>query len=182
MSKKTQQIRHTILFFTGIILIVACIGGAYFLVRWMGQGAKKAASPPVSLVGLPDNPPSHSVTYAQQLAANGKYAEAVKSINSAIVNANTDSERYQLYIEQGLIYENQQQYASALVAFQQAQAITSDYAAAEAVGRGAQETGNSQLAMQNYRLALQLLNTNDNPNADRVKADLNQRIHDLGGQ
>jgi tetratricopeptide (TPR) repeat protein len=120
-------------------------------------GVKNANGNDSGLIGLPDHPQSKSVLDAQKLNAKGSYDQAQKTLSSAIANSTNSTEKQDLYLEQGVTYENQKNYAQAIDAYNHAAAIKETVAIDEAIARVAVNSGNKQLAIDSYNKAIKLL-------------------------
>jgi tetratricopeptide (TPR) repeat protein len=160
-----------------VVLVVVLLLGV--LVRWL-QDKDKEESGGAEVIGLLENPFPQDVLEAQELNSQGDYDGANATIEEGLNETSDDSVKYELYLQQGLNYENQEKYDEAIKSYQDAEAISATYTVYESIGRVAELKGDSQLAIDNYKKAYETIDT-DYPMADADKSDLESRIKDLGG-
>lgn len=176
------HLNHPVMIAGGVLmLLVLAFGVGMLLSWWQHRTTQPKSNTTAGITGLPQKILPQSVVAAQHLSAQGDYSKAVASTNDALKTASSSDEKYDLYIEQGLAYENQQKLQDALAAYQHAVTINSTYGSNEAVGRVAQALGNTQLAISSYHTALSLID-NNSPGADSKKADLTDRLKAMGAQ
>ncbi len=158
----------------GILLLAV---GAGFLVRWLqvqSENQKKEAEN----INIVDDRP-RSVSEAQNLSVQGKYDEARKKIDESLADSSKSSdERYELYIQQGLNYQNQNKHAEALVEYRKAEAIRVDFKVVRLIAEAAELSGNKALAIEYYKKATPLIDP-ENPIKDSEKSRLEAKIRQL---
>jgi len=121
-----------------------------------------------------------SVTNAQDLIGAGKNAEADKQISSDIASTSDNDEKFELYLAQGVNYENQKQYDNAITAYKNFEAIKKTSTIDSSLGRVTAAKGDKAGAITYYRQAIELLNKTD-PRYNADKTELEQIIKGLGG-
>jgi tetratricopeptide (TPR) repeat protein len=122
-----------------------------------------------------------SVTEAQELAAEGKTDEANKKIGEALAQNPADEAKYELYVQQGVNYQNEGKNAEALAEYRKAEAVRLDFRLARLIGDVAVILDNKALAIEYYKKAIPLIDP-DNPIKDAEKQTLEEKIKALGGQ
>jgi tetratricopeptide (TPR) repeat protein len=135
-----------------VIVLAAAIGGGIYL--WHKHQHKTPSIPPVT--------GQSAVNAAIAQANNGNTDSALSTLNTAIKNTTNKSQKSALYIQQGDIYSNDQNYSAALNSYQQAaQDDGLTYELAQSIAQTAQQAGNNQLAIEYYQKAIGLIPAND---------------------
>lgn len=124
----------------------------------------------------PTPPPPESVAEAQSLLGQGKVSEADQYVKDQLQNtALSNEERWQLYIEQGRIAYEKQDYNEAVEAYSSAWVIHESYDLARNLGATWQQLGDKQKAIEFYKKAIEL-NPADNPTRESDNNVLQQMI------
>ncbi len=171
MSKhKSNKTRLTIIVVISVIVVAS---GAGFGLRWYQQLAvQKEESAQQAIVD--------KVGEIQNKALSGDYEEAQKALNESLSSPNiSNEEKYALLFQQGVMYENQKEYAKAITSLQAAATIKDTSDIAEAIGRVAEAKGDFDLAKSSYQKAINLTPADD-PMAEGNKEFYQYRIDHLG--
>ncbi len=181
---KHKITKKTVLKIIGVIvLLLAMVGAGVFAWWWKnkdnvtdqgGLGGYSAADEET----LPE-----AASDAQNLALSGKADEAQQKISDALAQTtSTDTkERQQLYVQQGVIYENNGDYQDALQSYLAADAIISDFTTTHLIGETYEALGDSTNAIKYYKLAIAALDTTS-PGYESDKAFYENKVKALGGQ
>ncbi|MGH7157778.1 MAG: tetratricopeptide repeat protein [Candidatus Saccharimonadales bacterium] len=162
-------------FIVALAVTVVLAGGAGVFLRYLQNKHTGQAT------FDPTPPPPDSVAEAQSLLGQGKVTEADQYVKDQLKNQSLPSdERWQLYIEQGRIAYEKQDYTEASEAYTNAWAIHESYDLARNLGATWQQLGNNQKAIEFYRKAIEL-NPQDNPTREADNNVLNQMIEMLEG-
>lgn len=146
------------------------------LLRWaQNQNQNKDGA---EIIGLLDNPLPSDVNEAANLSSEGKYDESNKLIDESLLSAD-DATKYELYLQKGLNFENDAKYQEALAAYQEAVKIKQDFTIYSAIARVAEQLGDKQVAIENYKKALPLIP--EDPMAEFERRKLEEKIKELGG-
>ena len=165
---------------TAVILLLAC--GVGILISWLqhtntpGNNTSQKGNNNIS--GLPTSPLPSSVIKAQALEAQQNYDQAQKSINDSIAKSTSGDEKYELYLEQGVTYENQQQYDNAIAAYNNAKLIKETPPVYEAIARVAGVLGNKQLEIDSLNKAISVMDMSK-PRSAGDKQQLENQIKEL---
>lgn len=171
------------------MLLLGAAVGAGILVRWLQhkQGAGSGNGDSNGLqIGNGDtnsfaqNSLPQSVKDAQDLVASGKADDANKQIAQDLTTTSNQDEKYELYLVQGVNYENQQQYDNAITAYKSAEAIKKTWTVYKALGRVSETKGDKAAALGYYKQALAALDPKD-PQYKSEQAEVQQTIQALGG-
>lgn len=163
-----------------IVLIVSAAAAGIYIRWWQSQNTGNSGSSSGNLDGLSQNSLPDSVKDAQNLATTGKTDESNRQISASIASSTDNDEKYELYIQQGLNYENTHKWAEALTAYKSAEAIKKSATVYIALGRASEGKGDKQAAIDYYKQAIPLLNTQD-PLYNAEKSQLEDNIRALGG-
>ena len=164
-----------------IVLIASAAATGVYIRWWQSQNTGNSGSNNSgNLDGLSQNSLPDSVQDAQNLAATGKTDESNRQISAGIANSTDNDEKYELYIQQGLNYENTHKWAEALTAYKSAEAIKKSATVYIALGRASEGKGDKQAAIDYYKQAIPLLNAQD-PLYNAEKGQLEDNIRALGG-
>jgi tetratricopeptide (TPR) repeat protein len=145
-----------------IVLVVVGVallaGGAWMGVRWWQQ--RDRSSQPDAM--------AQTAETVQNQVITGEFDKAHETINKAFDNHNlSDEDKYNLYMQQGSVYESQQNYESAMESYRKAEAIREDVGVVYAIANVAQLMGNKELAAEYFRKAIPLIPENDPMRAQR---------------
>jgi tetratricopeptide (TPR) repeat protein len=171
----SKKLRNIII--VGAVLILSFGAG---VTVWFVQ--KKIADANKSAIPTPANGGStlpKTVVQSQKLASQGKADDAQKKLDDALKNTSDSKIKYELYIQQGVNALNKKDYAKAVAAFHQAEAIKADARITVLLGDTVLLQGDKQLAKTYYNKAIPLIDTND-PRADAEKQLLQNKIQNLG--
>lgn len=171
-----------------VVLLLVAAAGAGVLWRWQqaqhsgsnngggnGTTADNGQADSLSQNSLPG-----SVQAAQDLTANGKYDQADKQIATSIATTSDNNEKYELYLAQGVNYENQRQYDNAISAYKNAEAVKKTWIVYKALGRASEGKGDKTAALSYYKQALGALDGKD-PQYRSEQTEVQQYIQALGG-
>jgi len=158
--------------FAGLVALVVVLSlGAGVGVRLIQQHAKNKQTK----VDI-------TVDKAQNLSISGDYDQSTKEIQQALKSPGlTSGQKYSLYLQQGVTYENQQKYADAITAYKQADAANPTQGIAESIARVAALAGDKSTAIAYYQKAIMRIPA-DSPVRSDAKAMYQQKIKDLGGK
>lgn len=157
------------------VSVIVVAGAAGVGLRWLQQyrDYKQQAKP--------DAVAAKAVN-AQDIALSGDYDKAHKEISEALDNPQLSNDgKYTLLFQQGVTYENQQNYDAAIQSYKAAEAIKVTQSVAEAIARTAETKGDKELAISYYKKAITLIDTNQ-PLAEDTRKFYEQSIVNLGGQ
>jgi tetratricopeptide (TPR) repeat protein len=113
---------------------------------------------------------------------SGEYDKAHETINKALDSSNlSDIDKYNLYIQQGSVYESQQNYEAAMESYRKAEAIQEDVGIVYAIANVAQVMGDKELAARYFRKAIPLI-SEDDPMKEQRKLDFENWARILEGQ
>ncbi|HSX30227.1 MAG TPA: hypothetical protein VLE73_06750 [Candidatus Saccharimonadales bacterium] len=122
-----------------------------------------------------------AVDDVQQLRASGNATEAEKKINAALNDpATTNTEKYQLYIQQGNLLTDKNDYADAAAVYTKAAALDKTYEITVLLGDTWRQAGDNAKAKDYYQQAIPLI-PQSSPVRDDDKAQLEEKIKALGG-
>src|SRR4051812_2457959 len=114
-----QKRRMTLWIVAGIVLVALSVGGGGGLLFTRGPPGGEAQQ--ATAAELPA-----SAVKAQDLAASGDYAAAHKQITDTLNKPDlSNSDKYALYYQQGITYQNENKPQQAIDSFKQAEAIQS---------------------------------------------------------
>ena len=141
---------------TGLVVLVAAVaGGAGAGLRWwqVKQDQKRAAQPQAV---------SKEATEAQNLALEGDFDKAHDTVNEALKNPSLSAQaKHDLYLQQGVTYENETKNAEALESYRKAFSIKETMDAAQAIARMFEAAGDKQQAIIYYGKAIPLVPQDD---------------------
>jgi len=171
--------RKKVIIIGGVIVLLVAAAGAGLLLRFVLSNGKPADTNDRPANSNRDSF-SPSVTNAQDLMVTGKSNEASKQLESDIAGTDNSDEKYELYLTQGVNYENQKQYDNAIAAYKNAEAIKKTSTVYESLGRTLAAKGDKAAAIEYYKQAIPLLDKNS-PRHDAEQYELEQIIKGLGG-
>jgi len=181
-GKKKQIITIAVV----VVLLVAAIGGGMLLRFWQNSGSNGNTGNNNS--GSASNGEGDSLTQndlpaavedSQNTAATAGPAEANKQIATSLPGASND-EKFELYLQQGVNYENENKWNDALTSYKNAEAINKTSNVYESLGRVQENLGNKTEAINYYKQAIPLLSQNS-PMYNSYKQALQDKITALGG-
>lgn len=186
MPKSSKARKH---WFTGkkkkvitiaaVVVLLFAAAGVGLLIRMMQNGSGTPVTNENQANSDRDSFPS-SITSAQDLMVTGKGGEADKQLASDIADTSNNDEKYELYLTQGVNYENQKQYDNAIAAYKNAEALKKTSTVYESLGRASAVKGDKPGAISYYNQALTLLDKNS-PRYGAEKVEIEQIIKGLGG-
>lgn len=184
MSKKAKKFanKKTIIrisLIVGVIVLAAGIGVAVQLLQKSTNNNDSTGEDLFTITG--GTPLPKAVTDSQDLAASGNSEEANKKLNEALAQNPGDEAKYELYLQQGVNYQNEGKNNEALAEYRKAEAIKLDFRLAKLIGDVAAILGDKALAVDYYKKAIPLIDP-DNPIKDDEKRRLEEKIKELGGQ
>jgi tetratricopeptide (TPR) repeat protein len=159
----------------GVAVFLVLCAGAGVAWRWHQQQGLSNKQPIFAQEHL-----KQEVVQARDLQANGKSDQANSVIANALATSKNDSERYELYLQQGANYENQQKYPDALTSYKNALAVKQTFTVYYNLGRVSEALGDKQAAINYYRSAVPLIDTKL-PSGSADKRDLETKNKEQGG-
>lgn len=156
-----------------VLLVVIGLAGAFtpVAIGYFNQQQQQAR----------ENEMNAERTEIQDLRVFGKPDEANQKIDEALKDTSlTTEEKYRLYIEQGNIPFDKQDYVAAAVIYEKAKALSDTYEINELLAITYRSAGNNEKAVEAYKRAIQLI-PEDLPTRDSRKASLEEYIRMLGG-
>lgn len=168
--------KKKIIIIAGVVILLIAAVGAGLLIRMIQNGGKDTNGS--SANSDRDSFPS-SVTSAQDLMVTGKSDEANKQLTDDIASTSNSDEKYELYLTQGVNYENQKQYDDAITAYKNAETLKKTSTVYESLGRVSASKGDKATAISYYNQALPLLDKND-PRYNAEKLEIEQIVKGLG--
>lgn len=193
-SKKASKLSLTgrkkqIITIAAVVLLLAVAVGAGVLLRWWqnngatNNGTNNGSSNTSTSSGegdsLTQNDLPSAVRDAQDTAATAGAEESNKQIATSLPSAAND-EKFELYLQQGLNFENEQKWNDALTSYKNAEALKKTSNVYESLGRVEENLGNKTDAINYYKQAIPLLNQNS-PMYASYKQGLQDKITALGG-
>lgn len=169
-----HNLRRVLMVLGAVVLVAGLAGGAGVGVRWLQakQAQKRAASPQAI---------AEETTEAQQLAMSGDLDKAHETVNDALDNPGISAQsKHDLYIQQGVTYENQQEYDAAAESYRKALAAKESSQAYESLARMAEQKGDKALAITYYEKAIPLIPADDSMR-DAIKKYYENKIVVLKG-
>jgi len=146
---------------TGVLVLA---GAAAAGVWWWQQRKDDGHS------AQPD-PMTQTAEQVQNDIISGEYDKAHEMINKALDSPDlSDVDKYNLYMQQGAVYESQQNYEAAMESYRKAEAIRVDVGVVYAIANVAQLMGNKELAAEYFRKAIPLI-PEDDPMRDQRRID-----------
>lgn len=174
---KFRPSKKVVLSALGIFAVVALSLGAGVGVRLL-QDKNDTASSDVVYKG---NPVSNEVEDIQRLRAGGNPDAAALKLNQALKKGDlSDAERYMLYIQQGNIASDKNDYPAAAASYEQAATIKQTYEIYMLLGDNWRYAKDNAKALEYYKKALPLIDSK-NPMAASYKKSLEQLIASLEG-
>jgi tetratricopeptide (TPR) repeat protein len=183
-GKKKQVITIVV-----VVLLLALAAGTGVFVQWLQQkngnnnkgGGNNTGDTNINVKPdgtVTDNLPD-SVKDAQQTALSGNYDESNKQIASSLATTSDNREKFNLYMQQGINYENEQKWNDAMNSYKQAEALQKTWSVYRAMGRVAESQGDKAAAVGYYKKALPLIP--DDPLREFNTNEMNAKITELGG-
>lgn len=161
-----------------IVAILVLAGGAGVGLRWWQN--RDVADNPKTKTGTNRLP--ERVERIQDLAVNGEYDTARKEITEALAKPGiSPSEKYDLFFQQGIVYQSEGNYQAALDSYKQAESVRQNRVVSESIGDVAALLGNKELAIEYYSKVVTQLDTNG-PMYDADKEAFEAKVRDLKGQ
>lgn len=162
---------------TCMILLALGAGAAFRM--WQNKHVAKldtgSAANTKTVSGL-----SESMDEIQNLRLEGKEDEAQKKIQEKLASGSvSNTEKYQLYIQQGNAFVDKKDYLGAIDAYGKADAIKSTYETTSLLAGTWKALGNKSKAAEYYKKALPLIPAS--PVQEEEKASIEQKIKDLEG-
>jgi tetratricopeptide (TPR) repeat protein len=155
---------------TGVLVLA---GVAAVAVWWQQQNDDRSSQP---------DPMAQMTEQVQNDILSGEYDKAHETINKALDSSNlSDIDKYNLYIQQGSVYESQQNYEAAMESYRKAEAIQEDVGIVYAIANVAQVMGDKELAARYFRKAIPLI-SEDDPMKEQRKLDFENWARILEGQ
>ena len=170
-----------------VVLLAAAIGAGGLLRWWQNSGSNSSNNNGSSSTStsngegdaLTQNDLPADVKSAQDTAATAGPEESNKQIATSLPGASND-DKFELYLQQGVNYENQQKWSDALTSYKSAEAIKKTSNVYESLGRVEENMGDKTAAINYYKQAIPLLDQNS-PMYASYKQGLQDKITALGG-
>lgn len=181
--KPKQTAKHkrsrTVLIIVGV-LVLAVVAGAIVQVVQKKIADDKTAQEKQNEQFINGGPPlPKTVTQSSKLAAQGKGVQAQQQLQQQIDTTTDNSEKFELYIQQGLNYMNQKDYTNAINSLQKADAIKSDFRINALLGDVYVLQGNKVAAKEHYTKAISLIDP-ESSGKDAEKRRMENKIRSLG--
>lgn len=159
-----------------VVLVAAVAGGAGAGLRWwqVKQDQKRAGQPQAI---------SKEANEAQDLALSGDFDKAHDTINDALDNPSLSAQaKHDLYLQQGVTYENQANYDAAMESYKKAEAAKESMDAAQSIARMYEIKEDKASAITYYKKAATLV-PEDETMRDALKKYFENKVIVLeGGQ
>lgn len=159
----------------GVVLLVAVLAAAAGAgARWLQHRKEysRAAKPEAV---------NKDVSAAQNLTFNGNFDKAHETISKALDNPNLSAQaKYDLYMQEGVMYETQQKNDAAMESYRKAEAAKETMDVAQSIARMAEAKGDKQLAITYYKKAITLI-PQDDALRDSAKKYFEDKITELEG-
>lgn len=162
--------------FLGAVLIVAALGLA------AGAGVRRLQTRREFSSSKPENI-TKEASAAQNQTLGGNLDKAHDIINKALENPSLSAKaKHDLYLQQGVTYENQKDYDAAMASYRKAESAKETMDAAQSIARMAEQKGDKALAITYYKKAIPLIPSQD-AMKDALKKYFENKIKVLeGGQ
>ena len=181
--KKSRGKRKKIVTIVVVVLLLVLAAGIGVLVQLLQHKSGSNTSNSQtgnSKAALTQDTLPQSVKDAQNSALKGDINQSNKQIASSLATTDNNDEKFDLYLQQGINYENQSKWDDALNSYKQAEAIKQTYSLYKSMGRVAEAKGDKASALSYYKKALPLVPTND-PLHDFYVNQIQAKITQLGG-
>lgn len=166
--------RKIIVTVVGVLLVVAAVGAGALL--WWLQNREESNAPVVAEAQLPQ-----AATDAQELAASGDVNASNKKINDALNKSGvSDNDKFDLYIQQGINFGEQNQHQQAFDSFKKAEAIKQNSMVSHLIAEQAEALGDKQTAISYYKKTISQLDAKS-PVYGSDKKVYEDKIKELGG-
>ncbi len=164
-----------------ILLVVAVAGGVGVGTRWWQERHKPQSAEHVNPGEVKF---SKAVTDAQKLMISGDYDKAHETINKALGAPGISAqEKHDLYMQQSIVYENQQNYDAALESSRHAGSAMESLQSAQSIANLAANKGDKEEAIAYYKKAITLIPDDPPQVRDNLKQYFeNMIIYLEGGQ
>lgn len=168
--------KKVVLSIVGVVATLALAVAAGVGLRWL-QNNKAKQSQDTEFVGTPL---PKVVDEAQNLRLSGD-EKAGEVIQKSLDDPSTSKEnRYMLYIEQGNIFSDKQDYQKAVESYQKAAALDETYEIMVLIGETWELAGDKAKAAAAYKSAIPLIP--DSPMKDAYRERMEEKVRTLGGQ
>lgn len=165
--------RKKILIITSVVLLVLAAGGAGIALRWWQQQSDDSngefAGPTLST----------DASELQDLRSEGNEEEFNEKVADVLADPNLDTEtRYQVLLQQGHNFFDQQDLQGAIEAYLEAEQVQETHEIAELLANTYARSGNAVKAIEYFEKASNLI-SNDNPRRAAIQklyADYIQRL------
>jgi tetratricopeptide (TPR) repeat protein len=167
----------------GIVIAVVVVGVAIAATIWLfnqQHQAEDGHTGDQATQFVPAQLPKE-VNSAQNLGMQGKYGEADQQLHTALDKANSSEDKYNLYLQLGVNYENQKKYDDAKNAYNQALAQQKTDVIYLRLAAVAEAQGQKQQAIDYYKQALPLIQSSDSPVKGAEYQRTEAKIKALGG-
>lgn len=159
----------------GVVLLVVVLslaaGGA---ARWFQQKREFARQAKPEAI-------SKEAKEAQDLAFSGDFNKAHDTIDDALDNPSLSAKaKHDLYLQQGVTYENEKNYDAAMESYRKAESFTETMDAVQSIARMAEIKGDKQMAITYYKKAIPLI-PKDDAMAESTKKYFENKIIELEG-
>lgn len=177
MKKKRKSHKKLILSILGVIVLVVAAVLVGVLARNMVERDDSPGSPEPEAPSLPA-----SVEDVQNLRSQGDDDESNKKIEEALKDQSTNREtRYMLYIQQGHIAYDKQDWNEAIEAYGEAEGVKRTTETSELLANTYVEVGDKEKAIEYFKEAIRLTPL-ENPRYEAIKDGFEMRIEQLGGR
>lgn len=184
MGKKFKfKINKKLAAWIGVLLLLIGATGAGMLVWWLQNkgGGNQTPNGAAAFDPVKEKLPA-AVDKAQSTALSGNVNQSNQELQTALAQPSVNNDdKYQLYLQLGVNYSNQNDHQKALDALKQADAAKSTYTTSHLIAEQYEALGDKQSAIAYYKKTITQLDTKS-PGYASDKQDYENRITALGGQ
>ncbi len=164
-----------------VIAIIGAIIAATAAGMWLRSSQQDDASRDAGDRGKLVDTTSKEKTQAQQLALSGKTDEANKYIDEQLAKPDlTTTQKYDLYLQQGVILANQSKWKEAIASYKKAEEQQATREISRLISSAAFADGDKATAIAYWKKELTQMNK-QSPLYDEDKKVVEQQIRDAGG-
>ncbi|HVI68855.1 MAG TPA: tetratricopeptide repeat protein [Magnetospirillaceae bacterium] len=146
MAKKFKITKSKILITTGVVVVLLATLGVGIFLWWQSRSVTQVAPKQV----------------AQSLGAKGDYSKAQEVVGTALKDSRiSQQDKYDLFMQQGYLYEAQKNPDAAMGAYRQAETVQVTMDVTFSIARLAADKGDKELAISYYQKALTLIPSDD---------------------
>jgi len=174
VGRNKRKLWKPILGVMALLVVATAAGVGVRLLQ--NRDDKSPNNTPTTVSGI-----SQDIDDIQTLRSRDDAASADQIITEALEDRHTtDKEKYQLYIQQGNILADKQDYNGAIASYTKSEALDTTFEITSLLGDTYKAAGNKEKAIEYYKKAIPLVPAS--PLQDDEKASLEQKIADLESQ